>query len=233
MRWLFERLFGARLEADTQAYLKGLRSGRVRGSRERAHNLVETLAAMGGQTLSMGLTDWGDAVAMPLQEFMRSHAFVSGASGSGKTTFVYDKERSLLDLFPQTRGVGFGVLDAKQDLFDGTLSLIGQRLAVLERAAARDFRRRIMVVDFSLRDPISPYNILARWPGADPEFFAQSRADLLLELLPGADGVSLGGSALLRRAILLLSEFSLPITWLDVLLHDAPFRGRLLARTQN
>ncbi|MGA2116680.1 MAG: hypothetical protein ABSH56_18225 [Bryobacteraceae bacterium] len=233
MRWLLDRLFGARLEAKTNAYLKGLRSERVRASRKRAENLVETLAAAGGQTLSMGLAEWGDAVAMPVPEFVRSHAFVSGASGSGKTTFVYDKERSLLDLFPQTRGMGFGVLDAKQDLFDGTLSLIGRRIAGLERAAARDLRRRTVVVDFSLRDPISPYNILARWPGADPEFFAQSRADLLLELLPGADGVSLGGSALLRRAILLLSEFSLPITWLDVLLQDVAFRGRLLARTQN
>jgi hypothetical protein len=122
MRWLLERLFGARLEVETNAYLKGLRSERVRTSRGRAHNLVETLAAAGGQTLSMGLADWGDTVAMPLPEFMRSHAFVSGASGSGKTTFVYDKERSLLDLLPQTRGVGFGVLDAKQDLFDATRS---------------------------------------------------------------------------------------------------------------
>src|ERR1035441_2457961 len=98
MGWLFDRIFGTRLEAETAAYLRGLRTERVRTSRERAHNLVETLAAAGGQTLSMGLADWGDAVAMPLREFMRSHAFVSGASGSGKTTFVYDKERSLLDL---------------------------------------------------------------------------------------------------------------------------------------
>jgi hypothetical protein len=233
MRWLFEWLFGARLEAETNAYLTGLRSERVRASRKRAEDLVETLAASEGETLSMGLVGWGDAVTMPVHEFMRSHAFVSGASGSGKTTFVYDKERSLIDLLPETRGMGFGVLDAKADLFDGTLSLIGRRLAGLERAAARELRRRIVVVDFSLRDPISPYNILARWPGADPEFFAQSRADLLLELLPGADGVSLGGSALLRRAILLLSEFSLPITWLEVLLQDARLRGRLLTRTKN
>ena len=233
MRWLFERLFGPRLEAETAAYLAGLASERVRASRERAHSLVKTMAGSDAPVVSMGLTEWGDAVTMPVQEFMRSHSLVSGASGSGKTSSVYDKERPVLDLFPQTRLMGLGVLDPKQELFGGTLFLIGRRLAELERAPARDLRRRVVVLDFSLRDPISPYNILARWPGADPEFFAQSRADLLLELLPGADGVSLGGSALLRRAILLLSEFGLPVTWLDTLLHDEQFRGRLLARSEN
>jgi len=233
MRWFFERLFGARLEAATAAYIAGLSNQRVVRSHERGASLVKALAGGGGPMLSMGRAEWGSDVAMPIPEFMRSHAFVSGGSGSGKTTFVSDKERSLLGLFPHTHGVGFGVLDAKQDLFDATLFLVGRRFAGLERPAARDLRRRVVVVDFSLRDPISPYNILARWPGADPEFFAQSRADLLLELLPGPDGVSLGGSALLRRAILLLSEFSLPITKLDALLHDEQFRGRLLGRSQN
>ena len=233
MRWLFERLFGARLEAQTSAYLRGLANARIRASSERTEQLVQALAGAEGPTLPMGCLDGGETVAVPMSEFVRSHAFVSGASGSGKTTFVCDKERSLLGLIPQTRGMGFGVLDAKQDLFDGTLWLIARRLAELERPDARELRRRIVVLDFSMRDPVSAYNILSRWPGADPEFFAQSRADLLLELLPGADGVSLGGSALLRRAILLLSEFGLPITRLDDLLYDERFRERLLARCRN
>jgi hypothetical protein len=233
MRWLLDSLYGARLEKQTAAYLENLSRARVRGSRERASGLVKRLASADGPMLPLGSTDWGETVAMPVQDFMKSHAFVSGASGSGKTTFLLEKARSLLSLFPETRNMGFGILDAKQDLFDGSLFLTHRRLAELERAAARDLRKRIVVLDFSLRDPISPYNILARWPGADPEFFAQSRTDLLLELLPGADGVSLGASALLRWAIVLLSEFGLPITRLEAVLHDEQVRSRLLARSKN
>jgi hypothetical protein len=233
MRWVFERLFGARLEAQTAAYLRDLAERRSRASRERAEGLARTMGAGRCPAIPMGRTEWGEEIAMPLPEFLRSHAFVSGGSGSGKTCFVLGREESVLERVSETRAMGFGVLDAKQDLFDGTLWLVGRRLAALDRQAARDLRRRIVVIDFSLRDPISPYNILARWPGADAEFFAQSRADLLLELLPGADGVSLGASALLRRAILLLSEFGLPITWLDGVLQDDILRANLLARSGN
>ncbi len=56
---------------------------------------------------------------------------------------------------------------------------------------------------------------------------------MLLDLLPGGDGLSLGASALLRKAILLLSEFDLPIGWLDDLLFDDAVRGRLLGRSSD
>lgn len=99
MRWFFERLFGARLEAQTSAYLRGLTNARSRALREQTDRLMKALAGADGPSLSMGHLDGGEAIAMPIPEFMRSHAFMSGASGSGKTTFVYDKERSLLGLW--------------------------------------------------------------------------------------------------------------------------------------
>jgi len=228
MRWLFNRLFDAELETRTAAYLDGLTTARTRAAREAARRLAKNLAGTSAATLLMGNTEEDEAVRMPLDEFVRSHSLVSGASGSGKTTFVLGKQKALLE-----GTLGFGILDPKADLVNGCLYLIGRRLAELERTEARDLRRRIVFLDFSSRDPISPYNIFARWPGADPDFFAGSRTDLLLELLPGADGVSLGASALLRRAILLLSEFNLPITWLDALLRDENLRARLVGRTKN
>lgn len=228
MQWLFDRLFGAKLEKRTAAYLDGIATARTRATREGARRLVTNLASTSAPTLLMGTTEAHDAVRMAVDEFVRSHSLVSGASGSGKTTFVLDKQKALLE-----GAAGFGILDPKADLVNGCLCLIGRRLAEIGRAEARDLRRRIVFLDFSLRDPISPYNIFAPWPGADPEFFAGSRTDLLLELLPGSDAVSLGASALLRRAILLLSEFNLPITWLDGLLRDEHLRARLVGRTKN
>ncbi len=233
MRWILNRFFGAELERRTSAYLTGLAQARTQASGERASRLMKSLANASGPPLLMGYATRGEPVQIPVDEFLHSHAFVSGASGSGKTMFVLGKLDNLLRVPTGSCTPGFGILDPKQDLVNGALYLIGRRLGELERTEARDLRRRVVVLDFSSRDPISPYNILARWPGADPDFFAGSRTDLLLELLPGSDGVSLGASALLRQAILLLSEFNLPITWLDNLLHDEEFRTRLVNRSVN
>jgi hypothetical protein len=114
--------------------------------------------------------------------------------------------------------------------------LLAERIRELQEtdpAASERLRQRVVIVDFSSRDPVSPYNILANGGSAEADFFAANRADLLLDLLPGGDGLSLGASALLRRAILLLSEFDLPITQLDGVLHDATLRSQLLQRSNN
>ena len=83
--------------------------------------------------------------------------------------------------------------------------MLAQRLNDLPHVDAQALRQRVTIIDFARQDPPSPYNIFARWPGADPDFFAGSRADLLMDLLPGTDKLSLGGASVLRRCIRLLS----------------------------
>ena len=73
---------------------------------------------------------------------------------------------------------------AKGDLFFGAISLLAARLMHLaehQPEAHEKLRSRIFIYDLSSRDPISSYNILARWPDAEPEFFALNRADILTD----------------------------------------------------
>ena len=71
--------------------------------------------------------------------------------------------------------------------------------------------------------------MLARWPGADQDFFASSRADLIFDLLPGPDRLSLPGASMLRRLLALLSVSGLPITVLTDVIHDEELRRRLVS----
>jgi len=130
---------------------------------------------------------------------------------------------------------GFGVLDAKGEMFLGALWLLQTRLEELARTnpeADEALRQRIIILDFSSRDPLSAYNLLARPGASDPEFFALSRADLVMDLLDG-DKLSMGGMAALQRLFMLLSDFGLPITWVGSFLRDANLRQRLLAESKN
>lgn len=233
MRWILNRLFGKQIEEHTERYLHGLTQAPIEASQSRTREAMKAIESNGDHLVSLGKTSEGETVSMPLGDVLNSHAMVTGGTGAGKTRFALLILKSLIDLLPETRGIGFCVLDPKGEMFAGALYLVMKRMGELGKSEAREFRRRIVVIDFSLADPVSPYNLLARWPNADPDFFAGSRADLLLDLLPGGDGVSLGASALLRKANLLLSEFGLPIRWLDDVLFDQAFRSRLIARSSD
>jgi hypothetical protein len=230
MRWLLDQLFASRIEQHTARYLQELKRAPIAASQSNVTQLVQALGKSPGPAILLGETPSSEKVSLPASEVLGSHSIVTGGTGAGKSRFALLIFKSLVALLPQTR-MGCCILDPKGETFAGALFLLKQRLGELGQADARELRRRVVVIDFSLASPLSSYNILARWPNADADFFAGNRADLLLDLLPGGDGLSLGGSALLRKSILLLSEFSLPIGWLDDLLFDDALRTKLLARS--
>jgi hypothetical protein len=75
---------------------------------------------------------------------------------------------------------------AKGELFERALYLLAARLEELHGAEREALLRRIVVIDFSSREAISPYNILSRWPYTDPDFFVTNRLETLRELLPAS-----------------------------------------------
>jgi hypothetical protein len=105
-------------------------------------------------------------------------------------------------------------------------------LAKSDPDAAKALRQRIVIIDFSARDPLSSYNLLVQPGSMDPEFFALSRADLIMDLLE-SDRLSLGGNVVLQRICMLLAEFGLPITWASELIRDPALRRKLTTQSKN
>ena len=86
---------------------------------------------------------------------------------------------AIVERLPELRSVGFGVLDAKGELFDRALYLLARRLEQLEGEAREQLLRRIVIIDFSSREAVSSYNILSRWPYTERDFFVTSRLETL------------------------------------------------------
>ena len=237
MSWLLDRVLGSKVQRETDLYLSDLTRWPTVSARKNASELLERLHAKPGEKVKLGETMWGKTVVVPVEDILRSHSLITGGTGSGKTMLALLIIRAILETPPQSRNVGFGLVDPKGDLFSGTLFLLAKRLEDLGRHnpdAARELRRRIVIYDFSSPDPLSSYNILSRWPDAEPDFFAGSRSDLLLDLLSGTDKLSLASSSLLQKLILLLSEFGLPLVpYLDETLQDEALRSELLAKCAN
>jgi len=235
MNWLLEPFFGGKVRRETGRYLQQLERLPVESSRRATQRFLEGLRRQKDPKVTLGVTEWKEEVTIPLVDLIGSHGLVTGGTGSGKSFFALLILKALIEGESRGQAMGFGVIDAKGDLFQGALYLLGQRLQELARQnpkAARELRRRVVIYDFSSSDPVSSYNILARWPNTEPDFFAFNRADLLLDLLAGSDKLSLGSISLLRKLILLLSEFDLPITYLTDILDDDSLRTRLLSRSR-
>ena len=236
MNWLLDPFFGRLIGRETERQVQKLKRLPEITSRKKAAELLDRLRKFSGPNVTLGETSWGEPVIVPLEFITNAYGLVTGGTGSGKTVFALLILQALIERTGKGKPLGFDVLDAKGDLFTGALYLVQKHLEYLadhNPQAARELRRRIVICDFSSRDPITAYNILARWPNTEPEFFAFSRADLLLDLLGGGDKLSLSGVALLQKLLGLLSEFGLPITYVTEVLQDEQLRMRLVAECRN
>src|SRR5260370_7103618 len=153
--------------------------------------------------------------------------------GSGKPMAACVILDAMIERMPRLRSMSFGVLDRQGGLFERATFLLARRLEKLEGRAKAELLDRIVIIDFSWQQAVSPYNILSRWPYTERDFFVTSRLETLRELLPAGEKLSLRGATVLKNVIALLSEFDLPLTYLNHVLESQALRAKLLARSKN
>lgn len=231
--WARDRLTGRHMKRKTREYLEKLKHGPVLASQSAATALLKQMASEPGPKVSLGKTLWGEPVVVPLLDLVKACGLTTGGMGAGKTMFALLPIAEMIRLLPGLTNLSFGVLDAKGELFERVLYLLGARLAQLRGREREALARRIVVIDFSSREAVSPYNILAGWPYTDQDFFVTSRLETLRELLPAGEKLSLRGAAVLKNILTLLAEFNLPVTYLESVLGDDAFRQKLLLRSKN
>jgi hypothetical protein len=231
--WLVQRLYRRRIQEATDAYLRDLANAPLQQREAQIRQLLTQLAAAQGPHVYFGQTPSGLDVRIPLFHLIRACCVTTGGMGSGKTMAALLPLTAIVRRLPALRNVGFGVLDAKGELFERAVYLLAARLAELHGRERQELLDRIVIVDFANKVSLSPYNILARWHYAEPDFFITSRLETLKELLPAGEKVSLRGGSVLKNVLMLLSECGLPLTYLDRVLGDEAYRKRLLARSSN
>jgi hypothetical protein len=230
IRWLLDQLFGKTIAVETDRYLQDLTMASESASRQATEDLLQRLRA-GGPLVKLGETTWGKPVEVSLEELVKAHSLITGASGVGKTIFELLIIRALLENGRRP----FIVVDPKGDSFAGALFLVGQQIERLARSdpkAAEVLKQRLHIFDLASTHALSGYNILKPWPDVDLDYFALNRADVIADVLD-RDQLSLGGVVLLQKLIMLLASADLPITYLGEVLHNDPLRSKMLRRCQN
>ena len=233
LAWLAQRLSRQRVERETTRHLTSLAQEPILLSQRAVRALLLRLRNEPGPHVHLGETTWGEAVDVPLSELIRACGIATGGMGSGKTMAACVVLEAMIERMPQLRSMSFGVLDAKGELFERATFLLARRLERLEGRARAELLNRIVIIDFSSQQAVSPYNILSRWPYTERDFFVTSRLETLRELLPAGEKLSLRGATVLKNVLALLSEFELPLTYLNHVLESQTLRAKLLARSKN
>jgi hypothetical protein len=225
--FVLEKLYGRSLAEATTAHLAEVADRQTRATRHRAAALLSAMRQERGSKVTLGETEWNDRIELPIELLVKSHSIMTGGTGSGKTMAAL----LLIDAILRAPEYGFGVLDAKGDLFERTLLLVSRLLDTLPQNEARRLADRIVIVDLASPDPLTSYNIACPWSGSDLDFFATSRVGTFQELLPSGDGLTLRGSAIVKNVLMLLAEHRLPFSYFDRVLSSEPFRAELLSRS--
>src|SRR6266852_5727335 len=145
---LVARFDGKRIQCQTRQYLARQAQALTQASQARAQKTLAELSGDRPQVL-LGQTLWKEAAAVrvPLEYLIKAHAIITGGTGSGKTMSALAIVEAILAA--QSQNLSFGVLDAKGELFERTLSMLARCLEKLPPAEAQALRNRIVIVDLA------------------------------------------------------------------------------------
>jgi hypothetical protein len=233
--WILDKVLGKRMSHEMQQHLRRMASAPGRAARDGASAMLRVLAGRPGPHATLGKTDWGEEMKIPVIDLLQLHALITGGSGSGKTMAMLLMLGAMIEGCEDFRA-GLAVVDgAKSDLFLGTLYLSKRRLEELsacDPAAASRLRRRVRIIDFAApATTITPFNLLARWPNAEPDSFASHQVDLLLDVLPDGDALKLA-AAPLKTLVQILSAPEVAMSVIDLIraLDDEAYLADVVAR---
>src|SRR2546428_3931183 len=148
---LVQKLASRRLQDATDAYLRELATAPQQASEAHTKRVLAELAESPGPHVYLGETPSGLKVRVPLAFLIRACCITTGGTGAGKTMAALLPLEAIVRRLPGLKTIGFGVLDAKGELFDRAVYLLAARLAELRGRERQELFERIVIVDFANR----------------------------------------------------------------------------------
>src|SRR5207244_2858536 len=128
---LVQKLASRRLQDATDAYLRDVATAPHQASEAHTKRVLAELAESPGTHVYLGESPSGLKVRVPLAFLISACGITTGGTGAGKTMAALLPLEAIVRRLPGLKTVGFGVLDAKGELFDRALYLLAARLAEL------------------------------------------------------------------------------------------------------
>jgi len=163
------------------------------------------------------------SLTLPLSD-LRTHLYVVGASGTGKSKYL---EHLLIHLV--TAGYGCGVIDPHSDLANDLIAHLASYPKHRPWLADPTNRQRVVYLDPARTDSVVPVNLLKR-TGASPYAIAENIVEAFKRVWPDTvgDGRAPRFAEILRNALLVLAVRGLTLLELAPFLTQSAYRTQLL-----
>jgi len=229
---IFQKLFKERINRATEHTLDELMRSTSNRHRDEITDALSRLAREQGAKVRLGTTDWGQDVQLSLDQ-IATHGLVLGASGAGKSYFALSLISQILEAATSPAPVSFGILDAKGELFETAIKYLYAYIYRLKPSEREALRKRIFTIDFSNAALVAPYNILAHQEYVADEIMVASRIETISEQFSGLSEISVRMKQILKNALLLMVEFSLPLPFFEKLFTDPLLLNLLVEKSKN
>jgi len=223
-----QTLFKRRIRRAARTVLNEFSSANL-SKQQELEKKVRSLAAPNESCLTLGEMESGFPVSIPLSKLI-SHSLVVGTTGAGKSYVTLLLLEHALQQFLTGKYVPIGILDAKGELATMAVEYIQAFACRLDQEMRERLRKRVLIIDFSKSDLITPYNILS-CHGAHKELLVNNRIETIGQLYHGTSVLTARMKSILKYVMLLLVENELPITMFEKLCSDTTLIKRLADKT--
>lgn len=226
-----QRFCGRGLEQKTDRVLRSYSEASQRKQEALVWRFASSEGNKPGQ-VTLGRTPSGQDVCLPTDKLV-THAIIVGGSGSGKTRLALSLANQILNNSLLQESVSLGALDAKGELFEEMLRYLYAHLYKLPSAKHDALIRRIVLIDFSNTEQITPYNILARRADNSDELLVADRLDTMSEQFTGLSEMSVRMRLIAQYVFSLMVEFEIPLTFFERLFTAPLLLHALVEKSEN
>jgi len=226
---IMQTLFKNRLEKSTRGILS--QSDMFVAHRNEVKAVLQKLSENQEHLFELGKTEWGFPLILPFSKFI-AHSLVTGSTGSGKSYVSLLLLNQMLHHLNSGGNTSMGFLDPKGELAQKAIQYIQAYAYGLEENEREKFLEKVVIIDFSNTELITPYNIL-HCSDQPKELLINNRLETISQIYQGSTALTARMKSTLKYCLSLLVENELPITFFEKVFFDNSLYKRLANKSSD
>lgn len=224
-----QSLFRGRIHRETNRHLSQLSDieGNLQDKIERELGRLKN----NEDCFELGKTCRGFPINIPLLKLI-THSLIVGTTGAGKSCAALLFLNHAIQNFLLNDRISLGILDPKGETSRKAIDYVHAHAYKMNDDERRKLKGKVLILDFSRSDYITPYNIL-NCKNIPVELLVNNRIETISQIFQGPSALTSRMKSILKYFMLLMIENNLPITTFEQICQDPDLVRNLALKSKN